>query len=216
MHPNAFLRTFWRLEVRPHVFVAMSFRPDYLARYHEVIVPAVTSLTVGGTALSPYRVDTSQSGDSILTDIVEGIAHSQLILAGLSSVGNDSHTGESFRNGNVMYEVGVALACRQPHDVLLVRDDKDKFLFDVSTIPHMTIDFTDVVAARAALNGALAARLQEQTYVNDARVRIAVASLSNTELTLLTELAVLPEGVARGQGLALTVLQLTRRQSWGC
>jgi hypothetical protein len=42
-----------------------------------------------------------------------------------------------------MYEVGLALACRQPSEVLLVRDDRARFLFDVSVVPHMQVDFTD-------------------------------------------------------------------------
>ncbi|MGH8178491.1 MAG: hypothetical protein ACREV5_19720 [Steroidobacter sp.] len=50
MHPNAFLKTFWRLEVKPQIFVAMSFAPEYQVRYEKVIAPAIASLRVNGTA----------------------------------------------------------------------------------------------------------------------------------------------------------------------
>ena len=128
MHPNVFLKTFWRLKLEPVVFVAMSFDKRYDDRFANIITPAIESLDVGGVKLRPQRVDTSQTGDSILTEIMDGIAHSQLVLADLSTFGRDSVSGHSFRNGNVMYEVGLALACRHPSEVLLVRDDQERFL----------------------------------------------------------------------------------------
>jgi len=185
MHPNVFLKSFWRLNLRPQVFVAMSFASQYDARFNDIIAPAIRSVAVGGTPLEPHRVDLSKSGDSILTEIMDGIAHSRLVLADISSMGHDEVTGHAYRNGNVMYEVGLALACRQTTDVLLVRDDKDNFLFDVSTIPHMHINFTDADNAVSALSQALMERINEQAFVNDSRVQLAVASLSGEESDML-------------------------------
>jgi hypothetical protein len=120
MHPNVYLKTFWQMQLKPQIFVAMSFAEPYRTRFEQVISPAISSVRVDNVALVAYRVDNSQSGDSILTDIMDGIAHSRMILADVSSIGRNSTTGEPYRNGNVMYEVGLALACRQPCDVLLV------------------------------------------------------------------------------------------------
>ena len=189
MHPNAYLSTFWRLELKPQIFVAMSFSRDYQVRFDQVIAPAIESIAVRGVTLKPFRVDISKSGDSILTDIMEGIAHSQMILADVSAIGRDSKTSHSYRNGNVMYEVGIALACRQSEEVLLVRDDEEKFLFDVSTVPHMKIDFTDVTNARRALTEQLMDRLRAQSYVRDARVEKALRALSPAELFVLKDAA---------------------------
>lgn len=111
-----------------------------------------------------------------------------MVLADVSSAGRDSDSGEAYRNGNVMYEVGLALACRQSSEVLLIRDDKDPFLFDVSTIPHMHVDFTDVESAKRTLIAALSDRLGEQKHINDARVQLAVASLSPDEAQLLKQM----------------------------
>jgi hypothetical protein len=188
MHPQTFLKTFWRMELRPQVFVAMSFAPQYQDRFDRVIAPAIRSLVVNDQKLEPYRVDISKSGDSILTEISDGIAHARLVLADVSTVGKDSVLGQPYRNGNVMYELGLALACRHTSEVLLVRDDRDDFLFDVSTIPHKTIDFTDTSTATEGLRNELLARLQEQSFHHDARVQLAIASLSAEELTLLKKM----------------------------
>ena len=110
MHPNAFLRTLWRAEVRDQVFVAMPFSgPASSERFADVIRPAIEAEPIEGYSLRAFRVDNSKSGDSILTDIMDGIAHSRLVLADVSVVDEGRYTQQPLRNGNVMYEVGVAL-----------------------------------------------------------------------------------------------------------
>ena len=134
-----------------------------------------------------------------MADIVDGIAHCQMVLADVSSVGKDSVSGQAYRNANVMYEVGLALACRQSTEVLLLRDDDDKFLFDVSTIPHMRLDFTDHGKAREHLQSELSARLKMRDSINDARVQLAVAGLSTQESNYLKAAANLqPDSAAWG------------------
>ncbi|HEV7298271.1 MAG TPA: hypothetical protein VGN72_02830 [Tepidisphaeraceae bacterium] len=196
MHPNTFVKVFWRLEVRPEVFVAMNFAPQYSRRYEEVIAPAIQALQLNGKRLRPRRVDSAHSGESILTEISDAIAHSCLVLADVSTIGRDAVTGKPYRNGNVMYEVGIALATRQPHEVLLVRDDDDPFLFDVSTIPHKRIDFTDIDKARDFLQKQLQSRLDEASFLHDARVRTALASLSDEDDRLLRHFTEQPNEVA--------------------
>ena len=185
MHPNSYLRTFWRKEVRPEVFVAMSFAGALQQRFEDVIRPAIESIVHRGRKLKANRVDLSQTGDSILTDIVDGIAHSELVLADVSTIGYDAKTGDPYRNGNVMYEVGIALACRHSAEVLLIRDDAHKFLFDVSTVPHKHIDFTDPAAATATLERELEGRLAERDHLLDARLLTTAAQLTTGERKLL-------------------------------
>jgi hypothetical protein len=187
MHPQTFLKTFWRLELERSVFVAMSFDSHYKSRFDHVIVPAITAISIGGQPLKPRRVDISKSGDSILTEISDGIAHSRLVLADVSTIAKDAATGRPFRNANVLYEVGIALACRNPAEVLLIRDDNDDFLFDVSTVPHMTIDFKNHAAAAEVLKEELLGRLREQQFQHDVRVKKTVASIGCDEAKLLLE-----------------------------
>ena len=163
----------------------MSFDHRYDQRFEEVFTPAIESVNGNGSILKAHRVDVSQSGDSIITDILDGIAHCQLVLADVSCIGRDSVTGNGFRNGNVMYEVGLALACRHPSEVLLVRDDHDPFLFDTSTIPHASVDFSNSERAKNDVRKLLEARLQEQSYVRDARIEITAASMTKGELQIL-------------------------------
>ena len=167
----------------------------YDDRLKKIITPAIESLDVDGVPLCAKRVDISSSGDSILTEINDGVSNSRLVLADISTVGRDSTTGVGYRNANVLYEVGLALACRQPTDVLLIRDDHDRFLFDVSTIPHATLDFTKEEEATKRLGALLQSRLDEQKRQLDARVDIKLASLSLPELYYVIPMAQRPESV---------------------
>ncbi len=185
MLPKAYLDAFWRMELEPRVFVAMSFSREYDERFRKIIAPAVADLTGARQPLTAYRIDTSASGDAITTDIINGIVHSQLFLADVSTVCHDANSGKTYRNGNVMYEVGIAVSCRQPEEILLIHDDNDRLLFDVSTIPHIRINFLEEEAARVQLTSALRQRLAEQNHLRDARVERAIRSLSYDELSTI-------------------------------
>lgn len=187
MYPNLFLRTYWQRELRAEVFVAMSFDPRYDSRFKNVFRLAICSIGMDHEQLDARRVDLSKSGDSILVEINDGIAHAQLILADVSTVGRDAATGRPYRNANVMYEVGLALACRQPSEIVLVRDDNDPLLFDISVIPCPQIDFSDVRTARQTIADALVDRITTRNLLRDARTRTALATLSSDELLLMKQ-----------------------------
>ena len=140
-------RLFGQAETKNQVFVAMSFEQRFNDRFDSIIKPAIEDELIAGVQLTAFKVNNSLTGDSILTDIADGIVHSAIFLADVSVIDEGRYAETPIRNGNVMYEVGLALASRQPSEVLLVRDDTKKFLFDVSTIPHITIDFTKQSAA---------------------------------------------------------------------
>ena len=195
MHPNAFLKSLWRKEILDQVFIAMSFERRFVERFENIIKPAIEDEVISGLTLRAYRVDNSKTGDSILSDIVNGIAHSRLVVADVSVIDEGRYTQTPFRNGNVMYEVGVALACRNPSDVLLIRDDSKRFLFDVSTIPHMEIDFSNQQAAIVSLRSAISDRLSESKLLEDARVQMAAQALTQDEIRILKKLSRLaPDG----------------------
>jgi hypothetical protein len=67
-----------------------------------------------------------------MTKILLEISEARLVLADITSIGMLDKRG--IRNGNVMYEVGLAHAVRLPEEVILVRSDKDELLFDVQGI----------------------------------------------------------------------------------
>lgn len=87
----------------------MSFDPGHDDRWKRIFLPAIEGSTILGKNLRAVRVDVRNSGDSILTEIISGIAHAQLILADISVTHECEKGGElcCYRNSNVMYEVGL-------------------------------------------------------------------------------------------------------------
>jgi hypothetical protein len=114
------------------VFVAMSFAKEFEHRWEKVIKPGIARVRKNNVPLEAHRVDIRVVGDSILTEILDGITTARLILADVTTL----HTlnGTSCRNSNVMYEVGIAHALRLPEEVLLFRSDNDRLLFDLSNV----------------------------------------------------------------------------------
>ena len=60
--------------------------------------------------------------------------------------------------------------------MLLVRDDHDRFLLDVSVIPHATMDSTSIADAVDSVASLNKARLAEQKTELDARVERVIKS----------------------------------------
>lgn len=189
MHPRVFLDGFWRNDLVDEVFVAMSFNSSSDERWERILKPAIEEQPIANLNLKAVRVDIRNSGDSILTEINDGIAHSQLIVADISVTDRWQQENQArwSRNGNVMYEVGLALACRQPVEVLLVRDDLESLLFDVSHIPvlHFNAESQDesVVLIRRAIED----RLRERNLQMDLRVTQIMESLSQFEINLISQ-----------------------------
>lgn len=138
MYPNTYMSLFPPFPRDNRVFVAMSFHPRFDERWHNVIVPAVRRVKVAGTALEPYRVDLRKASDSVLTEILEGISRCRFFLADITVIGELD--GHSVRNGNVLYEVGLAHSTRLPEEVALLRSDKKELLFDVMNIRVLEYD----------------------------------------------------------------------------
>lgn len=188
MHPNTFIDQLWNGTETDHVFVAMSFAQKYDARYNDIFRPAIEAIRYRGTLLSAYRVDESKSGDSIITEIIRKICESRLVLADVSDLLENSNGDEPVRNGNVMYEVGLAHAVKSPEKVLIVRDDSKRLLFDLSSIPHVNVDFSSIETARVQITELLLDRFREVATIDDIKVRAFIASISDTEVNVLLRL----------------------------
>lgn len=114
------------------VFVAMGFDPRFDKRWEEVIEPGIRRVRVNEIPLEPIRVDARKVSDSILTEILTGISNSRFIVADITTIGYLDE--RPVRNGNVMYEIGMAQAVRLPEEVILFRSDRDTLPFDTSNI----------------------------------------------------------------------------------
>lgn len=132
MYPQTYFGLFPPFPREDKVFVAMGFDAQFDFRWKYVIAPAIGNVDVGGKQLKPHRVDARVISDSILTEILGGIANDRVIFADVSTIGYDE--GRPIRNANVMYEVGLAHACRLPEEVILFRSDSDDLLFDLANV----------------------------------------------------------------------------------
>ncbi len=194
MHPNTFLDQIWRGEETDEVFVAMSFHSRFDDRFNTVFKAAIESIRVNDIRLRANRVDESKSGDSIITDIIKGISQARIVLADISATVTRAETGDVHRNGNVMYELGLAHAVKSPAQVVIVRDDREKLLFDISSIPHATVDFTDETGAKKVVANLVADRLREDERIIDIKLRNFLSTMTPGELHLLERLATCPPG----------------------
>ncbi len=132
MYPANYFGLFPPFPREDTVFVAMSFDAKFDQRWLSVIAPAIRNVQLNGKSLEPVRVDTRLISDSILTEILSGISSSRLIFADVTTL--EHVGGRPIRNGNVMYEVGIAHAVRLPEEVLLFRSDTDPLLFDLAHV----------------------------------------------------------------------------------
>ena len=138
MYPSQYFHLFPPFPRDNRVFVAMSFHPAFNRRWETVIAPAIQRVERNKVPLEPFRVDVRRVSDSILTEILTGISRSLVVFADVTSL--DKIEERPIRNGNVMYEVGLAHAIRLPEEVILFRSDNDDLLFDIANVRVNTYD----------------------------------------------------------------------------
>jgi hypothetical protein len=156
--------------------VAMSFDPRFDSRWEQVIRPAIESIEANGKALTALRVNARKISDSILTEILGGITNALLIFADVTTLGK--YKRKPIRNGNVMYEIGLAHAVRQPEEILLFRSDGDPLLFDTANVRvNQYAPETEPAVAKAAVADAIAEALKEVDLKRGLAVKSAAESL---------------------------------------
>lgn len=188
MYPAEFAALFPAFPKENKVFVAMSFAESFDARWNDVIAPAISSIEVDGDSLAPIRTDTRQVSDSVLTEILEGITSSRLVFADITAIG--AIDGRQVRNGNVMYEVGLAHALRLPEEVLLYRSDRENLLFDLANIRVNYYEpDRDASVARDGIANAIVNAVKELDLKRHLAVRSAAKSLDFESWSILGQAA---------------------------
>lgn len=186
MYPNTYLSLFPSFPRNNRVFVAMSFHPRFDARWQQVLAPAVRRVEVAGSPLEPYRVDMRKASDSVLTEILDGISRCRFFLADITVMGELD--GGPVRNGNVLYEVGLAHATRLPEEVALLRSDTKELLFDVMNVRVLEYDPDgNPEAAQNLVAGAILQSLKELDLRRSLSVRRVAESLDVHSWFLLLE-----------------------------
>ena len=184
MYPKHYIGLFPPFPRNNRVFVAMSFDEQFNDRWENVLVPAIESQKVDGTSLKPHRVDTKHISDSILTEILGGILNDQLIIADVTATAWIDK--RPVRNGNVMYEVGIAHATRLPEEVLLFRSDSGELLFDISNVRVNSYDpDNDHVGACEHVARAIRDALTERDLQRQKVIEVTAKSLDIPSWTVL-------------------------------
>jgi|RhiMetdeSRZDD1v2_1073273.scaffolds.fasta_scaffold960869_1 hypothetical protein len=179
MFPRNYFGLFPPFPRNNKVFVAMSFDDRFLPRWENVILPAIRNVAVNDAPLEPDRVDARRIGDSILTEILGGVTNDRLILADVTTLGHVD--GRAIRNGNVMYEIGLAHSVRLPEEVLIFRSDSDHLLFDVANVRVNFYDpDRDPAGARSQVSAAIIESLKELDLKRNLAVKSAAQSLDFT------------------------------------
>ncbi|HBH79512.1 MAG TPA: hypothetical protein DDY39_06760 [Nitrospira sp.] len=176
MFPSELFSLFPPFPREHRVFVAMSFAAPFRYRWEAVIEPAIIS-----AGLKPFRVDASTVSDSILTQILRGISDSRLVFADITSL-------SGYRNSNVMYEIGLAHAVRQPQEVILFRSDNEHLLFDVAhvRVNHYAPD-TNEADSKASIVKALTEAMAEINQCKAIAVHKALDALDQHAFDLLLD-----------------------------
>ncbi len=107
-------------------FIIMPFRDPLNEYYTEIIKPAVIT-----SGLSPVRADEIFGTQSIIKDVVQQISSAKLLIADLT-----------YRNPNVMYELGVAHSLNKPV-IMLVQNTED-IPFDLKHLRIIVYNTTKV------------------------------------------------------------------------
>lgn len=196
MYPLNFFNLFPPFPREKKVFVAMSFDERFDKRWQEVIKPAVENIIVNGTQLEPYRVDFGKGSDSILTEILMNISNCNLFFADLTTIGQLNEN--PIRNGNVMYEIGIAQAVRLPEEVILFRSDKDPLMFDLVNIRVNYYD-PDVEPedAKQKVNEVLSSSIEEIKLQKHLSVQRVVDSLDSYCFSILVKQGSV-QGIVKG------------------
>jgi hypothetical protein len=186
MYPREFFDTLWRSDIRDEVFVAMPFHSEFQPVWESVIEPAVNDDVPG--SIRARRVDATIISGSIVTDILDGIAHAKIVLADISIAAEGKWKGQ--RNGNVMYEVGLAHAVRHPSELCMIRSDSSEINFDVAHINVHRYEKNNLSTSRAQLAKLICGLLDGIELEKSLRVAKAIDSLDADAVMYLKEFAV--------------------------
>lgn len=191
MYPRQFFDTYWRGSIRKEVFVAMSFANEFNPVWNDAIRPAVeTDLDGSGSHYVARRVDLTKISDSIHREILDGIAHATLVLADISVMQTGDWKGQ--RNGNVMFELGIAQTVRPATDLIVVKSDKDKITFDINHIRIQDYDRGNLAASRKLFADCMLEALKQRQLEKSLRAEMLRDRLDVDSMNLMVKFC--PDG----------------------
>ena len=131
---------------------------------------------------------------NVITDrIFDRIANSKMLLFDLTDDPKSPCQFSKQVNGNVLYELGIANAIREPEDIVLIRAASDvKIPFDIS---GLNINMYDGELGIEWLLSKLTKALEDQAWYNSKRVDAAAKSIDDIALHIMNTVGCRPQGV---------------------
>ncbi len=177
MYAKFFFERFWEGEQKNELFICMPFHVSFDGKFDKINIGAKK---VGFD--KAVRVKEDCDANVITDKIFDGIANSKMLLFDLS---DDPKSPENSKqaNVNVLYELGIANAIREPQDILLIRESSSgKIPFDVS---GMTINEHQGDLTTEWLADELKTALENQEWHKSKRVQAAAKSIDGEALELM-------------------------------
>jgi hypothetical protein len=208
MYPKFFFERFSAADQRNELFVCMPFHDSFDDKFRNIIDPSAK--TAGFDKADRVKEDWKAN---VITDrIFDGIANSKMLFFDLTDDPKSPCQYSKQVNGNVLYELGVATAIREPEDIVLIREKSSvKIPFDISGLNiniytgEFNIDW---------LSEKLTEALEGQKWYMSKRVDTAAKSIDDIAFNIMYEIGRLPEGknhfniVGRPLEFKISVLRL--------
>ncbi len=184
MWAKFFFERFWESTQRNELFVCMPFHQEFDKRFSTIVEPSAREAGFEKAA----RVDQSTEGNVITDKIWDGIANCKMVLVDLT----DDPQSKGHVNGNVLLELGVAQAMREPSAVVIIRDEDPKTAdFDVR---GLTINRPGGgKLSKEWLKDLLCASVRNHNWSESKRVKAAAESIDEIGLVLMWEIGRRPK-----------------------
>jgi len=188
MYAKIFFERFWEGDQRNELFVCMPFHDSFDNKFMNIIVP---SSNAAGFQTAE-RVKENWEANVITDRIFDGISNSKMILFDLTDDPKSPCQFSKQINVNVLYELGIANAIREPEDIIMIRESSSAELpFDIS---GMKINFYKNELEITWLADKLKNALKGQEWFRSKRVGAAATSIDPIGFELMYNKGRLPEG----------------------
>lgn len=197
MYPKHFFERFWESEQKNQIFVGTAFDDTLNARFS----------TIDSTAKElgfekAFRVGLDKEANSIHDIIFDAIANSKMLIFDIS---DDSRKGHI--NQNVVYELGIAHAIREPSDIIIIRkktNEKCELPFDIQGV---NVNFFDNDLTADYLKIIIKTAMENQEWHKSKRVHVAAESLDENGLMLMSNIGKRPNGLNHFNSDGLSIRQ---------
>jgi len=176
MHGKHFFENFWNSEQKNELFVCMPFNNSFDDKFKKIDNVAKKLGFDKAT-----RTKEGWMANDIVHEILDGIGNSKTLLFDVSNIPETSRVNE-----NVLYELGIADAIREPEDFLLIREKSDiKLPFDVS---HIRYNEYEGDLQESWLKEKLEEVLKGQNWFKSRRIEAAAKSIDSAGFDLILKL----------------------------